>query len=54
MNRLCIFVGMTVMSYVGWYAGEAVGFDFFGSFMVSGVFSIVGVWLGWRFAQRHY
>lgn len=53
LNRLCIFVGMIVMGYVGWFAGDAVGFDMFGSFMTSGVGSIIGVWFGWKIAQRY-
>jgi hypothetical protein len=53
VNKLCIFVGMTVMGYVGWFAGDAVGLEFFGSFITSGIFSMVGVWLGWKIAQRY-
>lgn len=53
MNRLCIFVGMIVVGYVGWFAGDAMGLDLFGSFMTSGAGSIIGVWLGWKFAQRY-
>lgn len=52
MNKLCIFVGMFVVSTIFWYLGEAVGFEFFGCFMLSGLGSIVGVWAGWKVAQR--
>lgn len=52
MNKLCIFVGTFVVSTIFWYLGEAVGFEFFGCFMLSGVGSIVGVWAGWKVAQR--
>ena len=30
VNKLCIFVGTTVVSTVFWYLGEAVGLEFFG------------------------
>jgi hypothetical protein len=52
MNRLCIFGGTMVLGYAGWYVGELLGFEFFGCFLISGVGSIVGVWLGWKLAQR--
>lgn len=53
MTKLCIFAGTTVFSYGFWYLGTLLGFDFFGSFLLSGVGSIVGVWVGWKVAQ-HY
>jgi hypothetical protein len=52
MNKLCIFAGTTIVSYAFWYLGELLGFEFFGCFMLSGVGSIIGVWLGWKVAQR--
>jgi hypothetical protein len=52
MNRLCIFGGTMVLGYAGWYAGDLLGFEFFGCFLFSGVGSIIGVWLGWKLAQR--
>ncbi|MES1166767.1 MAG: hypothetical protein ABUL68_02095 [Pseudomonadota bacterium] len=52
MNKLCIFGGTTVCSYAFWALGDALGFSFFGSFMLSGLGSIVGVYLGWKLAQR--
>jgi hypothetical protein len=52
VNKLCIFGGTTVVSYAFWYLGELFGMGFFGCFLLSGVGSIVGVWLGWKIAQR--
>lgn len=52
VNKLCIFVGTTIGSYVGWWAGEQFGFDFFGNFMLSGVGSILGVYAGWKLARK--
>lgn len=52
MNKLCIFVGTTVGGYAFWIVGDLLGGSFFVSFMLSGVGSIVGVWAGWKVAQR--
>jgi hypothetical protein len=52
VNKLCIFGGTTVCSYAFWALGDKLGFDFFGSFMLSGVGSIIGVYLGWKLAQK--
>lgn len=50
--KLCIFGGTTVFSYAFWYLGELLKFDFFGCFLLSGVGSVLGVYLGWKLAQR--
>jgi hypothetical protein len=52
MTKLCIFAGTTIFSYAFWFAGDAAGMNFMGSFLLSGVGSIVGVFVGWKFAQR--
>jgi uncharacterized membrane protein YfcA len=52
MTKLCIFVGMTLASYAGWALGDALGFDFIWSFLLSGVGSMVGVYVGWKLAQK--
>jgi len=52
MTMLCIFAGMMVGSYAGWYLGVLLGFEFFGCFLCSGLGSILGVWLGWKLAQH--
>ncbi|MEN9403526.1 MAG: hypothetical protein RL091_2229 [Verrucomicrobiota bacterium] len=51
MMKLCIFGGSMVFSYAGWYVGTLFGFEMFGCFLVSGVFSIAGVWAGWKLAR---
>ncbi len=52
MKKLCILVGTTAGSY-GFYAvGEALGLSFFGSFLLSGVGSILGVYAGWKLACK--
>lgn len=52
MNKLCIFAGTTILGYAGWFLGAALGFEFFGCFLVSGLGSVVGVWAGWKVAQH--
>ncbi|HVU36008.1 MAG TPA: hypothetical protein VHE61_21385 [Opitutaceae bacterium] len=52
MMKLSIFAGTTILSYVFWYLGSLVGFQFVGCFLLSGVGSIVGVWAGWKFGRR--
>lgn len=52
MKRLCILAGTTVAGYAGWLGATAAGFDFFGAFVVSGIASVVGVYAGWKVAQR--
>lgn len=46
MNKLCIFVGMTVLGWIGWWIGARIGF--MTAFILSGIGSILGVYVGWR------
>jgi len=53
VTKLCIFVGTTVGSYAFWALGDSVfGFEFFGSFLLSGIGSVLGVYGGWKLAQK--
>lgn len=52
MNKLCIFAGTLVGGYAGWYLGDVLGLGFGWSYAISGVGSIVGVWLGWKLARK--
>ncbi len=52
MLKLCIFIGMTVGSYGGWLLGDALGWEFFTCFLLSGAGSLAGVWAGWKLGQR--
>ncbi len=51
MNKLCIFVGMTVFSYLGWWLGAKQGV--MTAFCVSSIASLFGVYVGWR-VNRDY
>lgn len=52
VNKLCIFIGTLVGSYGGWWIGEALGFDFFVNFLLSGLGSVAGVYAGWKLGQK--
>ena len=52
MLKLSIFVTSGVLSYAFWWATDALGADFFVSFLISGVGAIVGCWVGWKIYQR--
>lgn len=52
MMKLCIFVGLTVMSTVFWYLGELVGLEFLGCFMLSNLGAMIGIVLGWKVARK--
>jgi len=52
MNKLCIFIGMSVFGWLGWWAGAKVGF--MTGFLVSGFGSLVGVYIGWRINREFF
>ena len=54
MTKLCIFVGMTLFGIGGSMLASAFGMDMFslGSFFLSGLGSMVGVYAGWKIAQK--
>ena len=54
VTKLCIFVGTTVFGIAGGMLAGAFDMDTFslGSFVLSGVGSIVGVIVGWKVAQK--
>ncbi len=47
LNKLCIFVGVIIGGYLGWWIGDQVG-SIMTAFLISPVGSLVGVYLGWR------
>lgn len=52
MTKLCIFVATTIGSYLGWWLGDFLGWGLGGAFIVSGIGSILGVFAGWKIAQK--
>ena len=44
MNKLCIFVGMTILGWIGWWLGSKIGF-------VTGfVISMIRILMGFMFS----
>ncbi len=54
MTKLCIFVGTALGGIAGSLLAGAFDLDTFslGSFVLSGVGSMVGVYAGWKVAQK--
>ena len=52
MNKLFIFIGMTVLGSIGWWLGAKVGF--MTAFGLSGIGSILGVYVGWRINRDYF
>ncbi len=50
--KLIIFVFMSVFNYLGWALADSCGFEIFGCFVISGLISIIGVWVGWKIGTR--
>ena len=53
MNRLLTFIGVTVGGYIGWWAGDYVGLGLMGTFLVSSVGSMVGIYVAWRIMRDY-
>lgn len=54
VTKLCIFVGTAVFGIGGSLLAGALGMDTFslGSFLLSGAGSLIGVYAGWKVAQK--
>jgi hypothetical protein len=50
VNKLCIFAGSMVFGYIFGFLGS--GFGIMTEIILSGVGSMVGVYVGWKVAQR--
>jgi len=48
VNRLLMFVGNSAGGYVGWWAGDYLGFGLMGTFVVSTLGSLIGIFVAWR------
>ena len=51
MDKLCIFIGVTVFGWLGWWLGARFGI--MTGYVLSGIGSLVGVYVGWR-VNRDY
>ena len=54
VTKLCIFVGTTLFGIGGGMLATVFDMDTFslGSFVLSGLGSVVGVFVGWKVAQK--
>jgi len=54
MTKLCIFVGTMLFGIGGSLLAGAFGMDTFslGSFLLSGLGSVIGVYAGWKLARK--
>ena len=52
MNKLCIFVGLTVFSWFGWWLGAPYGM--MTSFVLSSIGSLLGVYAGWKVNMMYF
>ncbi|MDI1319011.1 MAG: hypothetical protein PSW75_02305 [bacterium] len=55
MMKLCIFAGTAIFGTLGGLLATVLGMDSFslGSIVLSGLGSMLGVWVGWKVAM-HY
>ena len=53
MIRSLMFVGMTLGGYLGWWAGDCIGLKLMGTFLVSSLGSLAGVFLAWRITTSY-
>ncbi len=54
MTRLLMFVGMTVGGYLGWWAGSAIGLGLMGTFLVSLLGSLLGIYSAWKVLTNYF
>lgn len=52
MSKLCLIIGLTVFSWLGWWLGSQVGF--MTAYFLSGLGSLVGVYIGWRINRDYF
>ena len=52
MKKLVMLISITLFSSVGWALGARVGFGT--AWLLSGVGSIAGVYVGWRVNQAYF
>jgi hypothetical protein len=52
MKKLCIFLGVTILGWIGWWLGSKIGL--MTAYALSGVGSMVGVYVGWRINRDYF
>lgn len=46
MNKLCIFVGMVIVGYLGWWLGKKMGMVY--AFALGSFGNLLGIYVGWK------
>ena len=54
MNKLFIFIGMTVFGWLGSWLAGLMKLDFFWVFIISGFASMFGIYAGWRINREFF
>ena len=52
MEKVLVFVAVTIFSYIGWIIGARIGF--FSAFTLSMVGTGVGIYAGRRFVREYF
>ena len=50
MRTFIIFMAVNILGAIGWWLGS--GFGMGTALVLSGVFSLAGVWVGWQLFER--
>ncbi len=53
MKKLCIFIGLTAGSYLGWWLGMRLE-GFMTALILSSAGSIAGIVLGWQINRKFF
>ncbi len=53
MKKLCIFIGLTAGSYLGWWLGMRLE-GFMAALILSSIGSIAGIVLGWQVNRKFF
>jgi len=51
MNKTCIFIGMTLCGWIGWWLGKHIGL--FTAYLLGSIGSLAGVYLGWKINKNY-
>ena len=51
MRKFSIFMAVNIIGAIGWWLGSSFGMGT--AFLLSGVGSLVGVWVGWRLYETY-
>jgi hypothetical protein len=53
MNKICITVGVVLFGWVGWWLGDKLDIGLMTSYILSGIGSLAGVYVGWYIHQNY-